>query len=62
MNTCTVCINLVTADEKFWEPEQIVMENQENCVAFEMVTNECNIWVVPYCNTFITEVAAIQLS
>lgn len=36
------------------------MEKQDNCIAFEIVTNECNTWVVPRCNTFTTWVAAIQ--
>lgn len=59
MNTCTVYIRVVTADGKCWEPEQIAVEEQNDCIGFEIVTNECNSWVIPCCNTFITQVAAV---
>lgn len=54
-----MCISLVTADEKCWESEQIAVEIQDNHIAFEVVTNECSIWVVPHCNAFITQGTAI---
>lgn len=47
---------LVIADGKCWEPEQIMVEKQDNSIASEIVTNECNTWVVSYCSTFVTEV------
>jgi len=36
------------------------MEEQDNCIAFETVTKECNTWVVAHCNTCITWVTATQ--
>lgn len=52
----TPVLCLVIADGKCWEPEQIVMEKQDNSIASEIVTNECTTWVVSYCSTFVTQV------
>lgn len=51
LRTPVLC--LVIADGKCWEPEQIVMEKQDNCITLEIVTDECNTWVVSRCSTFV---------
>lgn len=38
-----------------------MMEKQNDCIGFEIVTNEYNTWVIPHCNTFIARAAAIRL-
>lgn len=51
----TPVLCLVIADGKCWEPEKIVMEKQDNSITFEIVTNECNTWLVSHCSTFVTQ-------
>lgn len=62
MNTCLVYTSLVTADEKCWDPDQIQMEKQDNCISFEVVINKRDAWVVPRGSTFITKVTAVGLA
>lgn len=59
MNTSTVYVRVVTADGKCWEPEQIAVGKQDDCIGFEIVTNEYNSQVSLFCNTFVTQGAAI---